>query len=773
MTKKKNEGGGKSRDRRFGPSPLRGKARREYPLEFRLQAVREIEEQDRSQDEVARALGVSKAALGIWLRAYRSGGVKALENPQSVVEAQRKKKRKPKPEVKAQVHRKAVIEMKEAHPQYGTRRIRDLLRRFEAVGVSEQEVRRVLHEAGFLLRAEPQAPRQHPKRRFERAQPNQLWQSDIFTFLLRRHERIYVTVFLDDHSRFVVSHAMAHHQRSTLVLEAFERGVAAYGCPREVLTDQGRQYTAWRGQTEFEQTLKQYGVAHLKSRPQHPQTLGKVERFWKTLWTEFLSRTVFSDFADCQRRFELFIQAYNFQRPHQALDGLVPADRYFQSAPHVREAIERNVADNARRLALEQPPRKPFYLVGRLGDRDLSIAAEGNALKVKLGDDETETIQLEGKDDEIEAPNRIRGLQEETEAAPETAITTDAEVDRVGGDRGNRTASVLDDLVRAEWGEAGDGSDQGRGDHPAALLSARAPRPRRDALGADAGEWSWPQAGHVVPDPRAGGEDPAAREGEAPDGALALDHEEADQTWADEDEEWPAEEEEDFEFIGDDDGPFDPDERWRDDGLTWTPVEITSSMTTENDDGATKKKKKSDYLPEPEVPEEIRDRYTTILEVISGTITVADGARRLNLSRNRFQTLLHRAQAGMISELAPKPSGRPKEKSDEEKTLFDENVRLKKENDRLQLRIESFERLLGVAGDLLRGRATPRGRNSKTSTSTTSSSTDDAEERQKRVNGIGELRRCGLTAVLAAAWPASRRTPPPAGSARCGGAISW
>jgi len=166
-------------------------------------------------------------------------------------------------------------------------------------------------------------------------------------------------------------------------MEALARGIAAYGTPQEILTDQGRQYTAWRGETDFEKELRRQGIRHVKSRPQHPQTLGKVERFWKTLWEEFLSRTVFADFADCERRLGLFVDAYNFQRPHQGIEGLVPADRFFRSAPQVREAIEKSITENARRLSLEQPARKPFYLVGRLGDRDLTIAAAGSGLRVQ------------------------------------------------------------------------------------------------------------------------------------------------------------------------------------------------------------------------------------------------------------------------------------------------------------------------------------------------------------------------------------------------------
>jgi transposase InsO family protein len=94
-----------------------------------------------------------------------------------------------------------------------------VLRRFQALGVSETVVRRILHEEGLLLERASQEPaREHPPRRFERAAPNQLWQSDIFTFLLRRHERLYLAAFMDDHSRFIVSYALAHRQKSELVM---------------------------------------------------------------------------------------------------------------------------------------------------------------------------------------------------------------------------------------------------------------------------------------------------------------------------------------------------------------------------------------------------------------------------------------------------------------------------------------------------------------------------------------------------------------------------
>src|SRR5262245_39349870 len=281
---------------------------------------------------------------------------------------------------------------------------------------------------------------------------------------------------MDDYSRYLVSLVMAHHQRSSLVLEALSRGIAEYGGPVEVLTDQGRQYVAWRGHTDFEAELRRQGVRHIKSRPHHPQTMGKIERFWKTLWEEFLSRTVFADFEDCQRRMGLFVQAYNFRRPHQGIGGAVPADRFFRAAPQVREAIEKGVAHNALALAKERPQRKPFYLVGRLGERDFSIVLSGSGLVVRLGElEETISLGVEASDEDTASPARFK----EASAAADSEVALE-----VGGDRPDRAAEVPDGAERAVGGDGGDGRDQDGGDLAGDVLPAGDAGPLGDAAGA-------------------------------------------------------------------------------------------------------------------------------------------------------------------------------------------------------------------------------------------------------------------------------------------------
>lgn len=486
-----------------------------WAVDVRLELARAVVERGLRASETAQRLGVPYTTALEWVKRYRAGGAGALE---SMLRAHGAKIRE-----KNEARRAAILATKAREPEAGSRRIRDVMKRFLGIGASATTVRRVLRSEGVHSPVAVKGRVKRKEMRFERAEPNQLWQSDLFTFLLRRHERIYVAAFLDDHSRYLVSLCMAHHQRSTLVLEALARGIAEYGAPREILTDQGRQYTAWRGSTEFEVELKRHGIAHVKSRPHHPQTCGKIERFWKTLWEELLSRTVFADFEDCQRRVALFIQHYNFQRPHQALQGLTPADRFFRASSPVRSAIEAQVSDNALRLARAQPARQPFYLVGRLGDRDLTISASGAALKVRVGADETTIPFLkEHAHDYGTSTARWQGGRSAAEAAPPYHTEVAEELEPGGGGAQPLPAAV----VGALGGEAGNGGDRAGEDLARHLLPARDQSAQGDASGDEPdgehfGERGGGPVGGDGPHRAARGAGEASGAGEAPCTALA------------------------------------------------------------------------------------------------------------------------------------------------------------------------------------------------------------------------------------------------------------
>jgi hypothetical protein len=113
--------------------------------------------------------------------------------------------------------------------------------------------------------------------------------------------------------------------------------------------------------------------------------LGKIERCWGTLWRECLAGAVFLDLGDAQRRIGQFLDYYNFQRPNQGIDGLVPADRFFRAAPAVRQALAERVAANAMKLARHGRPSNPSNRTGQVGGQPFSVHAEGERVLLPGG----------------------------------------------------------------------------------------------------------------------------------------------------------------------------------------------------------------------------------------------------------------------------------------------------------------------------------------------------------------------------------------------------
>ena len=270
--------------------------------------------------------------------------------------------------------------LKQAHPEWGCERISDMLVRGPALPASPNAVARVLREAGYELVEQPTRPHPDHVRSFERAAPNQLWQTDLFTFVLKRqNRRVYLVAFMDDHSRFLTGYGLHGSQSTALVIEVLRAAIAGYGVPAEILTDNGTQYVTWRGKSQFTRELEKLGIRQIVARPKRPQTLGKIERFWGTLWRECVESAVFVDLEDARRRIGLFIDHYNFQRVHSGIDGLVPADRFFRAAPEVLATLKERVAANALELARHGVPKQPFYLTGQVQGQALQRAPRGRS----------------------------------------------------------------------------------------------------------------------------------------------------------------------------------------------------------------------------------------------------------------------------------------------------------------------------------------------------------------------------------------------------------
>ena len=371
-------------------SPPRGagggkKSKPWFAPEVRLKAVRLRLEEGFSLHDVCAEIGVGQSALSRWVQLYRQFGEAGLQP------ADRGKTRKAR--LPAPITDK-IIELKQQNPTFGIKRISQLLRRMFFLPASPETVRRHLHKADLMPESSPPKTRNLTRPRFfERATPNQMWQTDIFTFRLGGRYA-YVVAFMDDYSRFIVGADLFRSPTAQAVIEVYRVAVGEFQPPKEMLTDNGRQYTSWRGVSRFEAELKKDRVAHFKSRPQHPMTLGKVERFWETIWQEFLSRAQFDSFDAARERIKLWIKYYNHKRPHQGIEGLCPADRFFEIQAQLRQTIETGVQENLLELALRGKPQAPFYMVGRMDGQSVVLRAEKGKLKLSVSDQQNHEQEL-------------------------------------------------------------------------------------------------------------------------------------------------------------------------------------------------------------------------------------------------------------------------------------------------------------------------------------------------------------------------------------------
>jgi transposase InsO family protein len=336
--------------------------------------------------DFAPLVGLSKHTLYSWKKQFAEHGPAGLMEHKR---GMRQGSRLP------ELTKRTILLLKQAHPEWGCERISAMLLRGPALPASASAVARVLHEAGYQLEEVTTRPHADQVRHFERAKPNELWQTDLFTFMLKRqNRRLYLVAFLDDHSRFIVSYGLHASQSTALVLEVLRAAIASYAVPQEILTDNGAQYVTWRGTSQFSKELQKQGIRQLVAAPRRPQTLGKIERFWGTLWRECIETAIFVDLADAQTRIGHFIDYYNFQRTHSGIGGLVPADRFFGAAPDVLRTLKERVASNACELARQGVPKPPFYMTGQVGGQSFSVHAEGERVILRRDGGARQEVEL-------------------------------------------------------------------------------------------------------------------------------------------------------------------------------------------------------------------------------------------------------------------------------------------------------------------------------------------------------------------------------------------
>ena len=372
-------------------------------MEQRYQAVMAVVQDGWKVTEVADRLGVSRQAVHKWIARYEAGGLPALADrshrPQSC-------SHQIVPELEA-----LICEIRRKHPGWGPRRI---LHELGRAGVDPLPGRSSIYRClkrHNLVELRRRKKRRDEFRRWERDRPMQLWQMDVMGgVVLDDGTELKIVTGVDDHSRFCVAAGLVQRATARAVCEVFKAAILRYGVPDEVLTDNGKVFTGRFGthkaEVMFDRMCRENGISHRLTAPRSPTTTGKIERFHQSVRKEFLADRSFQSLTAAQEALDGWVDDYNNERPHQALEMAVPAER-FRLLPQTKDPSSVPVHN--------EEDKNGQWVLRRVGSNgvvsvDNQMFSVGNAYKAQLVDafvDDT-TIQVWHQNHLIKTVARVR-----------------------------------------------------------------------------------------------------------------------------------------------------------------------------------------------------------------------------------------------------------------------------------------------------------------------------------------------------------------------------
>ncbi len=291
-----------------------------------------------SVTDVARRNGVTRQTVHTWLRRYANGGMAALADKSSKPESC--------PHQMSSVIEARVVELRRMHPGWGPRSIRTQLSKD---GFSPLPGRSSIYRT--LVRHHLVEPTKRKRarsdyKRWERSHSMELWQMDIVgRFYLSDGTEVKVVTGVDDHSRYCVCARIVARATAKPVCEALQWALSTHGVPDQILTDNGKVFTArfgpGPGPVLFDRICAHNDIRHILTAPYSPTTTGKVERFHKTMRKEFLMEhdRKHATIEEFQAALDAWVNEYNTDRPHQSLGDRPPHER-FALAGACNEATE-------------------------------------------------------------------------------------------------------------------------------------------------------------------------------------------------------------------------------------------------------------------------------------------------------------------------------------------------------------------------------------------------------------------------------------------------
>lgn len=297
----------------------------------RLEFVMRVLAHEKSKSALCGEYGISRPTGDKWIARYLAG------------EDLRDQSRRPfhMPNRISEEMEQEVVAARQAEPAIGARKTRRMLLDKGKENVpSASTINRVFQRNGLITREASEAARHIV--RFEKGEPNEMWQADFKgNFLLQNGTRCYPLSLIDDHSRMCLCADAKPNTQLQGTKESFRSTFEMYGLPKTLLCDNGTPWGSSQSTsiTKFEVWLMEHDVLTIHIRPIHPQTQGKVERFNGSYKQERLKFYVPKDLCDAQKTREEYMQFYNSVRPHYALNLDHPSQHYRPSERQYQDTV--------------------------------------------------------------------------------------------------------------------------------------------------------------------------------------------------------------------------------------------------------------------------------------------------------------------------------------------------------------------------------------------------------------------------------------------------
>ena len=259
--------------------------------------------------------------------------------------------------------------------------------------VSRATIARTLTRQG-LVTPEPKKRPRSSYLRFEAAMPNETWQSDFTHYRLATALEVEIISWLDDCTRYAL-HISAHTRiTGPIVVATFRETAAQYGIPASTLTDNGMVYTVRLsggkgGRNAFEHQLSTWNVTQKNSRPSHPTTCGKVERFQQTLKNWLAAQPDQpGTLAQLNALLHVFRDLYNHHRPHRSLPHRATPAALYDTIPKAKpgEVTDPDTHDRVRHDTVDKAGSVTLRHGGRLHHIGIGRTYEGTCVILLVQD---------------------------------------------------------------------------------------------------------------------------------------------------------------------------------------------------------------------------------------------------------------------------------------------------------------------------------------------------------------------------------------------------